>query len=48
MIKDETVEKFIAIVESEYKIVLGISDARNILTGLVNFFDVLVKIDSRK
>ncbi len=48
MIKDATVEKFRAVIESEYNIVLGISDARNVLLGLVNFLDLLVKIDSRK
>lgn len=48
MIKEETIQKFKDVIESEYNIVLGIDDARSILSGLVNFYDLLAKIDHRQ
>lgn len=48
MIKEETVKKFKDVIESEYSIVLDFDDAHNILSNLVNFYDLLAKINHRQ
>lgn len=48
MITEATIKSFQQAIKSEYQIALDEKDAREILTNLVGYFDVLVKINHRE
>lgn len=47
MISDETIKEFQDAVKDEYGLDLTFKEASDILLGLVNFYDLLAKIDHR-
>lgn len=48
MITEATIKSFQLVIKSEYQIALDEKDAREILTNLVGYFDVLAKINHRE
>ena len=47
VITDATIKSFQQVIKIEYQIVLDEKDAREILTNLVGYFDMLAKINHR-
>jgi hypothetical protein len=47
VISDATIKSFQEVIKSEYQIVVDEKDAKEILTNLVGYFDLLAKINHR-